>query len=265
MTEQRGSLRRIGNLLAGQVAVITGAGAGIGLGCARAMGAAGATIAVWDIDGAAAESAIAQLHAGGVEAKAYIADVSRASAVETTIADIVRTFGKIDILVNNAGTHDGKGIEEGDEASWNRIIDTNLKSVFLISKAALPQLKSARGCIINMGSMVGLVGQGSSGAYSASKGGIIALTKNLALDLAPYGIRVNCICPGWVETPLVNAWFALQPDESEARAYVNSIHPLGRIATAEEIGKAALFLASDLASFVTGIAIEVDGGVTLGY
>ena len=113
--------------------------------------------------------------------------------------------------------------------------------------------------------MVGLVGQGKSGAYSASKGGIIALTKNMALDLAPYGIRVNCICPGWVETPLVNEWFALQPDEAEARAYVDSIHPLGRIASADEIGKAALFLASDLASFVTGVALEVDGGVTLGY
>ncbi|MDE2776411.1 MAG: SDR family NAD(P)-dependent oxidoreductase [Chloroflexota bacterium] len=251
--------------MAGQVAVITGAGAGIGLGCARVLGAAGAAIAVWDIDEAAAESAVERLQAGGVEAKSYIADVSQASAVETTIADIVRAFGKIDILVNNAGTHDGKGIEEGDEADWNRIVDTNLKSVFLTSKAALPHLKSARGCIVNMGSMVGLVGQGRSGAYSASKGGIIALTKNLALDLAPYGIRVNCICPGWVETSLVNAWFALQPEEAEARAYVDSIHPLGRIAKAEEIGKAALFLASDLASFVTGVAVEVDGGVTLGY
>jgi len=265
MIESHRSSRTVGKILAGQVAVITGAGAGIGLGCARVLGAAGAAIAVWDIDEAAAESAVERLQAGGVEAKAYIADVSQASAVETTIADIVRAFGKIDILVNNAGTHDGKGIEEGDEADWNRIVDTNLKSVFLTSKAALPQLKAARGCIVNMGSMVGLVGQGRSGAYSASKGGIIALTKNLALDLAPYGIRVNCICPGWVETPLVNAWFALQPEEAEARAYVDSIHPLGRIAKAEEIGKAALFLASDLAWFVTGVAVEVDGGVTLGY
>ena len=265
MIETQMSPWSVGNILAGQVAVITGAGAGIGLGCARVLGAAGAAIAVWDIDEAAAESAVEQLQLGGVEAKAYIADVSQASAVETTIADIVSEFGAIDVLVNNAGTHDGKGIEESDEADWNRIIDTNLKGVFLVSKAALPHLKAARGCIVNMGSMVGLVGQGRSGAYSASKGGIIALTKNMALDMAPYGIRVNCICPGWVETPLVNAWFALQPDEAEARAYVDSIHPLGRIAKADEIGKAALFLASDLASFVTGVALEVDGGVTLGY
>ena len=265
MIESHRSPRSVGNLVAGQVAVVTGAGAGIGLGCARVLGAAGAAVAIWDIDEAAANSAAEQLMSEGVEAKAYIADVSQASAVETIIADIVDAFGKIDILVNNAGTHDGKGIEEGDEAAWNRIIDTNLKSVFLTSKAALPFLKRARGSIVNMGSMVGLVGQGKSGAYSASKGGIIALTKNLALDLAPYGIRVNCICPGWVDTPLVNAWFTIQPDEAEARAYVDSIHPLGRIALAEEIGKVALFLASDMASFVTGVAIEVDGGVTLGY
>ena len=255
----------VGRVLADRVAVITGAGAGIGLGCARVLGAAGAAIAVWDIDEAAAMSAAEGLHTDGIRAKAYIADVSQAPAVDATIAEIVAEYGRVDILVNNAGSHDGKGIEAGGEADWNRIIDTNLKSVFLVSKAALPCLKAARGSIVNMGSMVGLVGQGQSGAYSASKGGIIALTKNMALDLAPYGIRVNCICPGWVRTPLVNAWFALQPDEAQARAYVDSIHPLGRIASAEEIGKAALFLASDLASFVTGVALEVDGGVSLGY
>ena len=265
MTRSQRSPGISGAILADRVAVVTGAGAGIGLGCARILGGAGASVAVWDIDEASANSAAEALRSVGVAAEAYIADVSQASAVESTMAAIVRDFGRIDILVNNAGTHDGKGIEEGDEADWDRIINTNLKSVYLVSKAALPSLQAARGSIVNMGSMVGLVGQGKSGAYSASKGGIIALTKNMALDLAPYGIRVNCICPGWVSTPLVNAWFAMQPDEAEARAYVDSIHPLGRIASPDEIGSAALFLASDLASFVTGVALEVDGGVTLGY
>ncbi|MDE2637560.1 MAG: SDR family NAD(P)-dependent oxidoreductase [Chloroflexota bacterium] len=265
MTESHTISRSVGPILAERVAVITGGARGIGLGCARVLGAAGAAIALWDIDEATLNSASRQLQSQGVKAKAFIADASQSPAVDATIAAIADEFGKIDILVNNAGTHDGKGIEEADEADWSRIIDTNLKSVFLVSKAALPHLKETRGVIVNMGSMVGLAGQGKSGAYSASKGGIIALTKNLALDLAPYGIRVNCICPGWVETPLVNQWFALQPDEAEARAYVDSIHPLGRIAAADEIGNAALFLASDLASYVTGVAIEVDGGVTLGY
>jgi NAD(P)-dependent dehydrogenase (short-subunit alcohol dehydrogenase family) len=252
-------------MLAGRVAVVTGGAKGIGLGCARVLAAAGAAIALWDMDEAALKRAAEQLRSQRLRARPFIADVSRSSAVDAAIAAIIRDFGKIDILVNNAGTHDGKGIEEADEADWARIIDTNLKSIFLVSKAALPYLKETRGAIVNMGSMVGLAGQGKSGAYSASKGGIIAMTKNLALDLAPYGIRVNCICPGWVETPLVNQWFSLQPDEADARAYVDSIHPLGRIAAADEIGNAALFLASDLASFVTGVALAVDGGVTLGY
>lgn len=265
MTDSHTLAASVGPVLADRVAVVTGGAKGIGLGCARVLGAAGAAIALWDIDEAALNSASQQLQSQGIQAKTFIADVSQRPAVDAAIAAIVREFGKIDILVNNAGAHDGKGIEEADEADWSRIVDTNLKSVFLVSKAALPHLKATRGAIVNMGSMVGLVGQGKSGAYSASKGGIIALTKNLALDLAPYGIRVNCICPGWVETPLVNQWFALQPDEVEARAYVDSIHPLGRIAAADEIGNAALFLASNLASFITGVAIKVDGGVTLGY
>lgn len=254
-----------GKLLAGQVAVVTGAGAGIGAGCARVLAAAGASIAVWDIDEAAANATVAELRAANITAKAVIADVSDKSAAEAAIAQIADDFGRIDILVNNAGTHDGKGIEAGSESDWDRIIGTNLKSVYLVTKAALPWLKAARGRIVNMGSMVGLVGQGQSGAYSASKGGIVALTKNMALDFAAYGIRVNCICPGWVRTPLVDEWFAMQEDEAQARDYVASIHPLGRIADADEVGAVALFLASDLSSFVTGVAIPVDGGVTLGY
>ena len=256
---------RSANLLAGQVALVTGAGKGIGAGCARVLGAAGASIAVWDIDQAAANATVTELHSAEIAAGAVIADVSDKSAVEAAIAKIAAEFGRIDVLVNNAGTHDGKGIEAGDESDWDRIIGTNLKSVYLVTKAALPWLKAARGRIVNMGSMVGLVGQGQSGAYSASKGGIVALTKNMALDFAAYGMRVNCICPGWVRTPLVDQWFAMQADEAEARDYVASIHPLGRIADADEVGAVALFLASDMSSFVTGVAIPVDGGVTLGY
>ena len=254
-----------GQLVEQQVAVVTGAAKGIGRACARVFGAAGATIALIDIDGDAAGATLMELQKRGVQAAFFPADVSNAAEVSAAVQGILGRFGKIDILVNNAGTHDGKGIQEAGEEDWDRIIGANLKSVFLVSKAALPSLKQTGGAIINMGSMVGLVGQGSSGAYSASKGGIVALTKNMALDLAPHRIRVNCICPGWVETPLVDEWFALQPDEARARDYVNAIHPLGRIAAADEIGNVALFLASDLASFVTGVAIEVDGGVTLGY
>ena len=259
------SERGSGKLLAGQVAVVTGAGKGIGAGCARILAAAGASIAVWDIDEAAARSTVAALRSAEVTASAIIVDVSARDAVDAAIAGIGEEFGRIDVLVNNAGMHDGKGIEAASEDDWDRIIGTNLKSVYLVTKAALPWLKRNRGRVVNMGSMVGLVGQGQSGAYSASKGGMIALTRNMALDFAAYGMRVNCICPGWVRTPLVDEWFALQDDEGKAREYVASIHPLGRIADADEVGKVALFLASDLSSFVTGVAIPVDGGVTLGY
>jgi len=251
--------------LSGKVALVTGAGKGIGAGCARVLGAAGAAVAVLDIDAFAASQTASALEAAGVKAHAYPVDVSDGASVNRAIDTIAQHFGRIDILVNNAGTHDSKGIEQASEADWDRIIGTNLKSMYLVTKAALPHLKESHGSIVNMSSMVGLVGQGSAGAYAASKGGIVAMTKNLALDLARYGIRVNCICPGWVETPLVEAWFVLQPDRTAAREYVNSIHPLGRIASADEIGQVALFLSSPLSSFMTGIAVPVDGGVTLGY
>ena len=116
-----------------------------------------------------------------------------------------------------------------------------------------------------MSSMVGLIGQSNAGAYSASKGGIVAITKGMALDYAKDGIRVNCICPGWVDTPLVDDWFGQQEDPKKAREYIYSVHPLGRIATMEEVGRATLFLASADASFVTGVALPVDGAVSLGY
>ncbi len=252
-------------ILTNQVALVTGGAKGIGWGCARVLGRAGASIAVVDIDAPAAQKAVESLRAEGVTAEAYIADVGHADPVNRMVSAVVERFGRIDIVINNAGTHDSKGIEQASEADWDFILTTNLKSMYLVTKATLPFLKATKGRIVNMSSMGGVVGQLSAGAYISTKGGIIALTKNLALDFAKYGMRVNCICPGWVETPLVNAWFALQPDEAAARKYVASIHPLGRIATPEDIGEAALFLVSDASSFITGIAMPVDGGVTLGY
>jgi len=265
MSESSSVAEKPTGILANQVALVTGGAKGIGWGCARVLGRAGASIAVVDIDVEAAQTAIRSLRAEGVTAEAYTTNVGLADQVHRTVAAVVERFGRIDIVVNNAGTHDSKGIERASEADWDHILTNNLKSVFLVTKCALPSLKATRGRVVNMSSMGGVVGQGNAGAYSATKGGIIALTKNMALDFAPYGIRVNCICPGWVETPLVNAWFALQPDEAAARKYIASIHPLGRIASPEDIGEAALFLVSDASSFITGIALPVDGGVTLGY
>jgi len=251
--------------LKGKVALITGAAKGIGKGCAKVLSNHAAVIAVIDLDGVNGQLTADAIEAGGGRALFLETDVSKANEVQRVITRLLGLFGRLDILINNAGYHISKNAEETSEEEWDYIINTNLKSVFLCSKYAMPHLRKTRGTIINMSSMVGLVGQRNAGAYSATKGGIIAMTKGMALDFAKDGIRVNCKCPGWVETPLVKDWFGQQPDPTAAKEYIYGRHPLGRIATAEEVGKAVLFLCSDQSSFVTGVTLPVDGGVTLGY
>jgi len=252
-------------LLDGKVIVVTGGAKGIGLGCARVMAGKGATVVLADIDEQAGPEAEADLRETGVNALFVATDVSKWEVVTRMVERTISEYGQLDCLLNNAGTHISKTVFDQTEEDWDRLIDINLKGYFLCTKAALPHLVTAKGNIINMSSMVGLVGQSRAVAYAASKGGIVAMTQALALDLAPDGVRVNCICPGWVTTPLVEDWFSQQPDPEEARRYIYSIHPLGRIATVEDVGEAAAFLASDAASFITGIALPVDGAVTLGY
>lgn len=248
-----------------KVALITGSAKGIGKGCALVFAEEGSKVAVIDIDEKAGRETVEEIKSKSGEARFFKTDVSDSGQVQSMISGVVQAFGQIDIMFNNAGYHISKNVEETLEDEWDFIINTNLKSVFLCSKYAIPHLRKTKGCIINMSSMVGLIGQSNAGAYSASKGGIITMTKGMALDYAKDGIRVNCICPGWVETPLVEDWFNQQKDPQKARAYIYSVHPLGRIATIEEVGRAALFLASSDASFVTGVALPVDGAVTLGY
>lgn len=248
-----------------RVAAVTGGAKGIGSGCARVFAQAGIQVVILDKDAGAAAAASESIVRSGGCCRWLECDVSSRASVAAVFRQIRERSGRLDVLVNNAGYHISKSVENTSEEEWDFIIATNLKSVFLCSKYAIPLLRETRGAIVNMSSMVGLVGQTNAGAYSASKGGIIAMTKGMALDLAPDGIRVNCICPGWVATPLVEDWFGQQPDPAEARRRIFGLHPLGRISTPEEIGKAALFLATDQSSFITGIALPVDGAVTLGY
>lgn len=252
-------------MLEGKVIIITGGAKGIGLGCARVMARHGASIVIADIDEEAGPEAEADLRAMDARALFVPTDVSQSEPVRQMVEQTIAEYGRLDCVLNNAGTHISKTVFDHTEEDWDLIINTNLKSYFLCTKAALDHLVATKGSIINMSSMVGLVGQSRATAYAASKGGIVAMTKSLALDLAPYDVRVNCICPGWVETPLVEHWFSQQPDPAEARKYIYSVHPLGRIATQDEVGEAVAFLASDAASFITGIALPVDGAVTLGY
>jgi NAD(P)-dependent dehydrogenase (short-subunit alcohol dehydrogenase family) len=251
--------------LDGKVALVTGAAKGIGRGCAQVLSKHGARIAVVDLDAAAGPLTVKEIEASGGRAVFFRTDVSKSDDVQKTIARLLEVFGRLDVLINNAGYHISKSVEDTSEKEWDYILNTNLKSVFLCSKYAIPHLRKTRGAIVNMSSMVGLVGQRNAGAYSATKGGIIAMTKGMALDFAKDGIRVNCLCPGWVETPLVEDWFSQQADPHAAKEYIYARHPLGRIAATEEIANAVVFLCSEESSFVTGVALSVDGGVTLGY
>ena len=251
--------------LEGKVAFITGAAKGIGAGCARVFAGEGARVVIADIDAPGGEKLAGELSEKGWSAWYRHTDVLHATSIQESIEATLARYGQLDILVNNAGTHIPKGVEALSEEEWDFLLRLNLKSAFLTTKFALSALRRSRGAIINMSSLVGQVGQASAVAYCASKGGLIALTKALALDHAAEGIRVNCILPAGVQTPLLQQWIDQQPDPAATQHEVDAWHPLGWTASPEEIGRAALFLASTDASFVTGIALPVDGGTSLGY
>ena len=248
-----------------KVAIVTGSSKGIGEGCAVVFAREGAKVVITSRHEEEGQKVVENIKKEGGDAIYIKVDVSDSTLVQNMINKTIEKFGKLDILINNAGYHISKNVEELSEEEWDFIINTNLKSVFLCSKYAIPHLRKTKGCIINMSSMAGLVGQSNAGAYIATKGGIITITKGMALDFAKDGIRVNCICPGWIKTPLVDDWFSQQPDEKKAREYIDSVHPLGRIGTSEECGRLALFLACEDSSFITGSIATIDGGVTLGY
>lgn len=248
-----------------KVAIITGSSKGIGEGIARVFAAEGARVVIVSRNEEEGQKIAEEL--GGPDGRSIFikTDVTSRESIQELIAAAVSTFGRLDILVNNAGYHISKNVEETSEDEWEFILSTNLRSTFLCSKYAIPYLRQTKGNIINISSMVGLVGQPNAGAYSATKGGQIAMSKGMAIDFAKDGIRVNVICPGWIQTPLVEDWFSQQQDPVASRQYIYSQHPLGRIGTIEECGKAALYLASEDAAFVTGITLNIDGGITLGY
>ena len=245
-----------------KVAIVTGAGKGIGAGIARAFCAEGARIVIAEKDEASGRAMAEELGDSGLFLHT---DVSDSSQVQAMIGSAVERCGRLDVLVNNAGCHLSKPAEHTTEEEWDFIINTNLKSTFLCSKYAIPHLRKTQGSIINISSMVGVVGQTNAGAYSASKGGQIAMTMNMALDLATDQVRVNAICPGWIQTPLVEDWFGQQADPEASRKYIYGAHPLGRIGTCEEVGRAAVFLACEDSSFISGTAMHLDGALTLGY
>jgi meso-butanediol dehydrogenase/(S,S)-butanediol dehydrogenase/diacetyl reductase len=249
--------------LSGKVIALTGGADGIGYECASAYVREGAAVAVLDRNGEKAEQAAATL---GSDCMAVQADVGIGSAVEAALDSVVARFGKLDAVHNNAGiASPSKSLDQTTEHEWDELMRVNLKSVFWTTRFALTALAARKGAILNTASVVGLIGQNSHAAYVASKGALIALTKAMALDYAPKGIRVNAICPAGVWTPMLENWCAEQPEPGRIRQYLDEIHPLGDCPRGDVIADAAVFLLSQRARFITGCILPVSGGAELGY
>ncbi|RIK41729.1 MAG: short-chain dehydrogenase [Chloroflexi bacterium] len=249
--------------LEGRVAVITGGGSGIGAASARAFAAEGAQVVVADINADAAHAVANDLHIAGSVAIAVPTDVAEANQVQQLLAVAAERFGRLDVLFANAGIGLHGTVVELPLEHFDRLIAVNLRGPFLCAKYGVPLLaQSGGGSIIFTASELALVGSPENPVYCATKAGLIGMARAMALDHAAQGIRVNCICPGAVYTPMLAASFAVAPDPAEDEADIIRRMPLGRIGTAEEIAKAALFLASDDSAFMTGTALVVDGGWT---
>jgi len=243
-----------------KVAIITGAGSGIGRACALAFAREGAKVVLVGRTKAKLD-AVVKAMGGGAFVQA--GDVSKKSDIERIVKATVEQFGGLHVLLNNAGTLHAGTAESHTEAEWDEVFNTNVKGLWLLSRAALPHMRKAGGgSIINISSVIGLVGAKNRVAYSASKGAVTLLTKSMALDHAAEQIRVNCICPAIVETELVAKFIAQAPDPEAARKQRLALHPLGRFGQPEDIAPMAVYLASDESAWVTGAAFPVDGGFT---
>lgn len=241
--------------LNGKVAIITGAGSGIGRAAAETFAREGAKVVVADRNPEAAAVTVHAIAQGGGEARAVEVDVSRSADVAQMVDRAIRSFGTVDILYNHAGINRPSKVVDLSEEDWDLVIATNLKSVFLGCKYVLPHMVAQRsGSIVNTGGTFGFYGRTEFPAYCSAKGAVHNLTKQIALDYSPYGIRINAVCPGFIDTPMNKD----VPDD--VRAKIVATQPLGRPGRADEVVAAALFLASDEASFITGTTLLVDGG-----
>jgi NAD(P)-dependent dehydrogenase (short-subunit alcohol dehydrogenase family) len=249
--------------LKGKVAIVTGGGSGIGRAIALALAAAGAKVAVLGRRRELLEDVVKEVSKGGGEAIAVTGDVALEGDARKAADETERAFGRIDVLVNNAGALSVSTIDSISEEEWDRVMATNLKGPFLMSRSVLPAMRRAGGgSIINVGSVLGLVAMRDRAAYCASKGGVTLLTKAMALDHAHEKIRVNCICPAIVETDLIRDLFSKTEEGRQARDARMSSLPLGRFGKPADIAGLAVFLASEESSWMTGVAVPVDGGLT---
>ena len=249
-----------------KVALITGAGSGIGREAAILFAEEGAAVAASDLIGASVQETVDTITSAGGRAMALTGDVTSAAEAEKMVASAVESYGKLDLLVNSAGLTSRHSSLEGasPEEAWERVIEVNLKGTYMVSWYAVPAMEhSGGGSIINLASITGLVGYpvgigGGFNPYPPSKGGVVQFTKTLAVDSARKNIRVNCLCPGFIETNLTSGLTA----DPQMLEKLNSLHPMGRLGQPREVAYAALYLASDDSRHVTGTALTVDGGYT---
>ncbi len=256
-------------LLENKVAIITGAASGIGKATATAFGREGAKVLCADLNGEGAEATANLIGDTGGEAASFQLDVAQESEVKAMIADAMTRWGRLDVIYNNAGIGTGAPVTQMPVEEWDRMHAINLRGVFLGTKHAIPEmLKNGGGAIVNTASDAGLLGTPMLSAYCATKGGVVMFTKAVAMEWARLGIRVNCVCPGVIRTPILDPMIAMGKaaglTEEQLWARMGKTHPMGRVGRPEEVAEAVLWLASDKSSFITGVALPVDGGLAGG-
>ncbi len=247
--------------LEGKIAIVTGGSSGIGLASAKLLAEVGATVVILDINESEGIKAVEDIKKSSGKAKFFYCDVSSESECKQTVQAIHKEFGRIDVLFNNAGVMRRKNVVDLEEKDWDLMINVNLKSIYLLSRYVIPiMIEGKGGSIINNGSGWGIKGGPNAVAYCAAKGGVVNMTRAMAIDFGKQGIRVNCVCPGDVDTPLLRGEAKQLGLDEEEFMKEAAERPLGRVGDVKDVAHAVLYLASDLSSWVTGTFIIVDGG-----
>jgi len=248
--------------LKGKVAIVTGGAMGIGEATARELAAQGATVALFDVNPEAASRTAADISKTGAACDFFPCDVSQSADCEAAVEAVASKYAAIDILISNAGIQDYGDVVSTTEAAWDRLMGINLKGCFLISKFAVPHmLKRGNAAIVVVGSVQSMTAIANSAAYVAAKHGLLGLTRAMALDYAQKGIRVNCVCPGAIDTPMLRWAVSLDPNPGKVLQACDRIHAMGRMGQPQEVARAIVFLASPASSFITGATLLVDGGM----